>query len=408
MQLKDVWRLLANLMKMKEINLPKTYRDFFLDCDRRRVRHVLLQGGRRSRKTWSTFEKLYAMGAFVGGMTFLVCTYQFPTLQLTIQDFEDCIGAKVGGSLRHGYHAVTENNTLWQFNHFDSRSKAQGTKCDVLYVNEAVQMPESVVRTLLMGCRWQAYYNYNPTDAGWIQSLENSALLKTTFRDNPYLTEAQLAEFESIKERAQRPTASRWDKYQYKVFYLGEFDQFVGKVFAQLHTCSVDEYRQLPSRESYGLDFGFATDGDPTSLVGCKRMGNDLYLREYIYERGLTSDVELGRKLLACGLNYATPICADYGGMGKGRIQNLRTADGGKWTGELAKGFSVVNCIKTGVLDGLSQLLTADHIFVCEGSDKLRAEMEAYSIDENGRPQGEDHGIDAARYAYNYMKRNYA
>jgi hypothetical protein len=34
--------------------------------------------------------------------------------------------------------------------------------------------------------------------------------------------------------------------------------------------------------------------------------------------------------------------------------------------------------------------------------------MENYSIDENGKPQGADHGIDAARYAYNYSKRNFA
>lgn len=393
---------------MKTLNLPKVYSDYFLDCDRRRVRHILLQGGRRSRKTWSTFEKLYAMGCYIGGLTILVATYQFPTLQLTIQDFEECIGAKVSGSLRHGYHAVTNGNTLWQFNHFDTRSKAQGTKCDIMFVNEALQMPESVVKTLLMGCRWQAYYNYNPTDAGWVQHLDNAALLKTTFRDNPYLTDAQLQEFENIKERAMRPTASRWDKYQYRVFYLGEFDQFVGKVFHNLRACSVKDYEQVPATESYGIDFGFATDGDPTTLVGCKRYGNDLYFRQYIYEQGLTSDVELGHKIIAAGLNYATPICADYGGMGKGRISNLRTADKGKWTGELAKGFSVYNCVKTGILDGLSQLLTHDNIFIVEGSDQMRTEMEEYAIDENGKPKGADHAIDAARYAYNYNIRNYA
>lgn len=350
---------------------------------------------------------MYAMGCFVGGMTILVSTYQFPTLQLTIQDFEQCIGAKVSGSLRHGYHARTDNDTLWLFNHYDHTSKAQGTQCDILFVNEALQMPESVVRTLLMGCRWQAYYNFNPTEKGWVDNLENAALLKTTFRDNPYLTAAQREEFENIRLRAEKVTASRWDRYQYKVFYCGEFDQFVGKVFHNLRACSVHDYGQVPSKEAFGIDFGFATDGDPTTLIGCKMQGNDLYLRQYIYEQGLTSDEELGRKLLANGLNYATPIAADYGGMGKGRIQTLRTANSGKWTGELARGFSVMGCTKTSLMDGLSQLLSLDNIFICEDGELTRNEFEQYSIDENGKPKGADHAIDAARYAFNYYKRNY-
>lgn len=391
---------------MKALNLPEKYRAFFSSAVADGVRHVLCQGGRRSRKTWSTYEWIYAMGAYVGGLTILVATYQFPTLQLTIQDFEQCIGVPVCGSLAHGYHAVTSGDTLWRFNHYDTRSKAQGTQCDILFINEAVQVPESVAKTLLMGTRRQAYYNYNPTDACWLSDVDNARLLKTTFRDNPYLTDQQLAEFEAIRERAQRKTASRWDLYQYRVFYLGEFDKFVGKVFPSLGRCSLTEYQQIPAAESYGLDFGFATDGDPTTLVGCKIHGNKIYFHEYIYERGLTSDIELGQKMIACGLNYRTYISADYGGMGKGRIYNLRTADNGKWSGDLAKGFNVCDAMKTTVMDGISQLLTADEIVITEPSERMRAEFEGYTIDEGGKPKGDDHAIDAGRYAYVYNKRN--
>ena len=391
---------------MHTINLPPQYRAFFEDATRKGARHILCQGGRRSRKTWSTFEWLYALGAYLGGLTVLVATYQFPTLQLTIQDFEQCLGVKVGGSLAQGYHAYTDGDTLWKFNHYDTRSKAQGTQCDILFVNEAVQMPESVVKTLLMGTRRQAYYNYNPTDACWVSDLDNSVLMRTTFRDNPYLTAEQLAEFEAIKARAQRKNASRWDLYQYKVFYCGEFDKFVGRVFHDIGHCTLAEYRQVPAAESYGLDFGFATDGDPTTLIGCKIYDGRIYFHEYIYEKGLTSDKELGQKMLACGLNYRTHISADYGGMGKGRIYNLRTADNGKWDGELGRGFAVYDCQKTSIMDGISQLLTADEIVITDGSDNTRSEFEEYTLDENGKPKGEDHAIDAGRYAYVYNKRN--
>lgn len=389
---------------MQTINLPAKYRDFFTECDRRNVRNVLCQGGRRSRKTWSTFEYLYAKGALLGGCVILVATCQFPALQLTITDFQECLGVQVRGSIDKGYHAYTDGNVLWRFASYDNRSKAQGDKCDFLFVNEAVQMPESVIRTLLMGCRYQAYYNYNPTDKGWVEDLQDAALLKTTFADNPYLTDQQRAEFEAIKERAQRATASRWDLYQYKVFYLGEFDQFTGRVFHTIGRISDAEYAQIPALETFGMDFGFATDGDPTTLVGCKVHDNRIYFRQYIYEQGLTSDIELGEKILAAGLNYRTTISADYGGMGRGRIRTLRTADNGKWTGELAKGFNVIDCYKTKILDGIGQLLAADGIYITESGERMRGEFENYTLDENGKLKGDDHAIDAGRYAFVYNK----
>ena len=384
--------------------MPPKYGEFFLRCDAEGVRHILLQGSRRSRKTWSTFEKLYLTGALLGGITILVATYQFPTLQATIQDFEQCLGEKVAGSLTNGYHCYTDNNTLWQFNHFDKSGKAQGTQCDFLFINEAVQMPESAARTLLLGTRRQAYYNYNPTDACWLQDVDNSALLKTTFRDNPFCTPEQIAEFENIKERAMRKTATRWDLYQYRVYYLGEFDRFTGRVFPAVGRISLHDYEQIPAQETYAIDFGFATDGDPTTLVGCKVYGNKAYFHEYIYERGLTSDVELGNKILACGLNYRSYISADYGGMGKGRIRTLRTADGGKWTGDLAHGFNINNAYKTTIMDGLSQILACDEVIITEPSENMRAEFEGYALDENGKPKGDDHAIDACRYAFIYAK----
>lgn len=390
---------------MKNFTQSKKYIDFFRDCVADGVKNVLLQGSRRSRKTWSTIDWLFDLGALMGSVVILVATDTYPTLQLTMQDFEACTGVQIHGSDRLGLHCYTDNNVLWQFKHFDSATDAQGSQCDFLFVNEAVKMNEAAAATLRMGVRRQSYYNFNPTQKSWVQRLDNSRTLCTTFRDNPFITEEQLAEFENIRERAQRPNASRFDLYQYRVYYLGEFDQFVGRIFTDIGRISLEAYRNIPAMESYGIDFGFATDGDPTTLVGCKRWNGKIYFHEYIYEKGLTNDRELGLRLLECGMNYATVLNADYGGMGKGRIYTLRTADNGKWTGELAKGFSIQNAMKTKVDDGVSQLLAEDGIVLTEESAAMRAEMEEYARDENGKFKGADHALDAARYAYVYNKR---
>lgn len=382
-----------------------TYRDFFKRTQNER--DILMCGGRRSGKTFSTFRHLQVKNDLIGGgRKVLVCTYQNPALQATMEDFYASTGMTIRGNFATGYTAVSKYGTLWQFRSFDTKEKAQGTQCDDLFINEAVNMPEDVAIVLRASVRDQIYYNFNPTKHWWGEAFENETnTLVTTFRDNPYLTPEQVEDFERYRERAQRPNATRFDQYAYQVYYLGNYANMVGSVFGTVESCTREEYFNLPAMEALGMDFGFATDGDPTTLMGVKIYAKKIYVHQYIYERGLTSDEELAHRLVALGVTPATQIFADYGGMGRGRMQTLITADNGRWEGDIAGGFAFCNAIKTTIMDGLSQMLSMDGIVVTEGSDLARLEFEGYALDENGKPHGDDHAIDAARYAYTYLNR---
>lgn len=389
----------------------KKYADFFAATANER--HVFLQGGRRSGKTFATFRHLSILASVVlasgkkNYLTILVATYQYPQLQATIADFEQAVGGKPVGSTVTGLHALThQGRVVWVFKAFDDYTKAQGSQCDYLFINEAVNMPEQVGTVLSMSVRSQIFYNYNPTKRFWGEKYQNkNNLLVTTWRDNDYLTPEQVGEFEAMRERALKPNATMFDEYSYRVYYLGDYATLVGSVFHNVKACTVQEYSGVAALECFGLDFGFVTAGDPTVLVGVKYHNNNIYVRGYIYERGLTNDRELAERLIDCGLNYATPIVADYGGMGRGRMNTLITADNGKWVDspKLARGFSIIDAPKTQILDGLMQMNAADSIFVC--GDAARAEFESYEMSESGKPRGADHAIDAARYAFIYLKR---
>lgn len=383
--------------------ISKAYADFFRRSGNER--HVFLQGGRRSGKTFATFQYLEAYAGLITGCKIMVVCATYPQLQKTMEDFERALGVTVSGSLVSGYHAKTFGEVLWQFAHFDHPTKAQGTQCDFLFINECVNVDRSVAEVLMQSARLQCFYNFNPTKKFWGSDFMNERnVMCTTFRDNAYLTTEQKAEFEALKERAQRPGATRHDEYMYRVYYCGEFSDMAGAVFGAIGKVSERLYKEIPVTEVYGVDFGFAMDGDPTTMIGVKVWEKQLYIHQYIYERGLTNDEDLAHRMIAAGVNRYSLIFGDYGGAGKGRMATLITADNGRWEGEIAGGIPMQNAVKGTILDGISQMLSFDAISITETSVATIDEFENYELDENGKPKGADHAIDAARYAATYAK----
>ena len=380
-------------------SISSKYQQFFNDT--RNERHVFLQGGRRSGKTFSTFLYLQYKAAFLNDgntLNIMVVCFQFPQLQKTIADFTAAVGVEVRGSTTEGMIADTMG-ARWHFHYFDSKEKAQGTKCDILFINEAPNVLQEVAEVLMLGVRLQCFYNYNPTKKFWgTNYLNDKNLLCTTWRDNEYLTEEQRGEFEKLKERATHPKARKWDIAQYKIYYLGEFADLAGNVFGNIRKCSDDDFKAIPAEETIGLDFGFATDGDPTACVGVKLYGDTIYIKQYIYQRGLTSDEELDEMLNNCGINRHVEIHSDYGGNGRSRMDNLIRNYRRK----------MVNAIKGQIVDGLAMMLTFEGgIVITEYSLAAIDEFENYELDGKGTPKGDDHTIDAARYAFNYAIRKY-
>lgn len=371
-----------------------TYQQFFYD--NRESRHVLLQGGRRSGKTQATIRHLLRLTeATEGVQKIMVVCYQYPQLQKTIEDWQSITGQAVKAD------KAETRGAEWQFCNFDDYTKAQGSQCDYLFINEAVNLPEDIADVLVLGTRMQCFYNYNPTKSSWVQKLiapEHTNLLCTTFKDNEYLPAEQVAEFEKIRERALKPNSSMHDRYMYEVYYKGNFATMVGQVFGCLERCTADEYENIPAKELYGLDFGFATDGDPTVLVGVKVYEHKAYCRQYIYQQGIVKMSDLAARMTKAGFNRHCRIFGDYGGQGRGRMDEL-----------IRMGWSIHNAIKTERIDGLSQLLSLDAIVLCDGGDEMRAEFEGLELKPptaTGRQdtKGADHAIDAVRYAFQAAK----
>ena len=368
-------------------------------------RWVLLQGGRRSGKSFSIHKWLHILASGKPKTVGMVAA-SFPALQLLISDFQRATGLAVSGNTIFGFSTMLSNGSKFIFRSFDTPEKCQGSTFDILYLEEALNIPEQVVSVLSMSVSEQIYAAYNPTKSSYLDKYlakDKSNLLVTTFKDNPYLTPEQCEEFEHIKRKALSPAASLLDVYNYKVYYLGEFGEMSGKVFKLIYNITDEEYSDIPAPELYALDFGFtqSEQSDATAMIGCKLLDNKAYFKEYIYSTQLANNKDLALRMAELGLDVYSPIVGDYGGMGATRIRALVTAGDYTWTEpQISSGFSVQNAVKLRVIEGLSKMNQYE-MHVTDSSVNLRNEFDKYELNAEGKPKSgcPDHALDACRYA---------
>lgn len=387
---------------MNILGIGKKYLRFFVDTVKERW--IVLQGGRRSGKSFAVYKWLHFLSSGEP-VTTMVVAASFPALQLAMNDFARATGLTVTGSLMLGYSCTLSNGSRFLFRSFDSYEKAQGSTADYLYLEEALNIPEEIVSVLAMSVTNQIFAAYNPTKRAYIDKYikeDKSNYLKTTFKDNPWLTEPQIQEFEEMKRRALLPTASVLEQYQYTTYYLGDFGSMSGKVFKVVNTCTDDEYAAVPAPELFSLDFGFTSNlqSDETALAGVKIFGSRLYLKEYLYSTALTNDEDLALAMADIGLDVYSQIVGDYGGMGATRIKALVTAGDYRWTDpRISSGFTVANARKAKIIDGLLRMLQYD-IYVTGSSYNFRRELDDYELTDAQKPKSglADHLVAAARY----------
>ena len=272
----------------------------FLEKSIKSKRIVALQGGTRSGKTYSALQWLIRLCLKHEGMTISIVRKTLPALKSSaMRDFIEILT-----SINH-YHETDHNKSentyilnknLIEFFSVDDAQKIRGRKRDILFVNEANEIDLEDWRQLLLRTTGKVIIDYNPSDfEHWIYdqvlTRDDCGLIITTYKDNPHLPDALKREIESLEQA---------DPEYWKIFGLGERGQLMGLVFNNWTNQLV-----VPNEANfigYGLDWGFSAD--PTALVSVWKYEQELYIREELYERGLTNQdiaerlksLEIGRK----------------------------------------------------------------------------------------------------------------
>ena len=266
---------------------------------------VVNRGGTRSSKTYS-INQICALWLITGkygeneylseGTWTSVRKYRTNLDGTIIRDFEEILKSN------NWYDIVQHNKTkktykfrnrLGEFIGADDQQKLRGAKRNILYCNEANELEyKQEFFQLLMRTENKIFVDFNPDDEQvWInQELEikrskevgDVDVIVSNYKDNIYLPKSLIKEIEYLQQT---------DKEFWKIYGLGEYGNISGIVFENVNYVDTMPDCKLVA---YGLDFGYSLD--PSACVAVYRKDDELYLKEILYEKGLTNQ-DLANKL---------------------------------------------------------------------------------------------------------------
>lgn len=279
------------------------------------------------------------------------------------------------------------NKSYIEFFSADQEGRLRGARRNILYVNEANNIPFEAYHQLAIRTSNEIFLDFNPTSEFWahteVLTETDSQLLVLNYLDNEALPDSIRRDIEQAREKAKH--SSYWANW-WKVYGLGEIGSLQGVVFDNWQQCE-----QMPTNykwKAYGLDWGYSND--PTAFVEVCEFDGKLWLNEILYEKGLTNQ------------DIATKIQGFKGG------DIIADSAEPKSIEEIRRrGFRIRGCEKgrDGIRNGIDKM-QQQPIMVTSNSVNLIKELRNYTwdTDKTGKQTGQpidnyNHALDAVRYA---------
>lgn len=221
-------------------------------------------GGRRSGKTYFILQRL--LGRMAQGKVVSVAT--MTDTQGRLGAFQDTIDILSESPSLAPYVRVIRNTREIQcagggrmfFKSYQTSERAKGIACDDLYINEANNFTEQQYIDLAMSVRGNIFADRNPNTECWTERNGFSLIHSTWLNNREHLTEAQIAEFEKLKAKAESPDATSADIAFYRMYYLGEYAEIEGAIFTPTNL-------QREQVVKTGMQ-GYFIYGDPSAMCG--------------------------------------------------------------------------------------------------------------------------------------------
>ena len=361
---------------------------------------VVNQGGTSSGKTYAILQVLFAK-AISETCIITIVGQDIPNLKvgalrdaIDIHNGDEAIKQQVTFYNRSDRVFSFMNGSIMEFNSYDNDQDAKSGKRDYLFVNEANGIPYNIFEQLSLRTRKQVYIDYNPDTSFWVHDkvipIPSTELIISDHRHNPFLSDKIREKIEALKSK---------DLDLWKVYARGITGRIEGLIFKKWYVLndSFEDKKLI----GYGIDFGFSND--PSTLIEVRMQDGELYVKELIYETGLTNQ-DISSRMDALNVSRGALIVADSAEPKS--IEELRRL---RWT------IDGVKKGKDSVMFGIN-LLKGYAINVHSSSKNLIKELEQYKwkVNKNGDSlnvpiDDYNHAIDALRYLimHKFSKKGY-
>ena len=354
------------------------------------ARFIINEGGSRSSKTYSLCQLIMVYCLQNPQKVVSIIRKTFPALRATaMRDFLEVL--KEAGIYDKASHNMSEhiytfsNGSIVEFFSVDDEQKIRGRKRHVAWCNEANELFLDDFTQLNMRTEQKLIFDYNPSDStSWLYELpkDESVLIKSTYRDNPFLPDSIKRQIEDLK---------RTDEALYQIYALGEHAISKANIYSN--------WTFLPHRPArftqfvYGLDFGY---NHPTALMRVYWHEKDIFIEPVIYESYLTTSNLIDR-MASLDIEKETEIIADYA-----RPEIIAEMNNA--------GYNVLNANKV-VKKGIDNIKTFGVFAMADKN--LEKEYANYKWKKVGDTITDepvklfDDAMDAVRYATTYIKEQY-
>jgi len=169
--------------------------------------------------------------------------------------------------------------SIIEFFSADQPWKVKGARRDVIFINEANNVPFETYEQLEVRTRDIIWMDWNPVSEFWFYTdvlpTQDCDFITLTYKDNEALEPSIVATIESRRNR------TNW----WKVYGLGELGEAEGRIYVGWQM--IDTLPFEARLVKYGLDFGYTND--PTAVVAAYKYNDGFILDEILYRKGLSN-----------------------------------------------------------------------------------------------------------------------
>jgi phage terminase large subunit len=186
-----------------------------------------------------------------------------------------------------------------EFISFDKFGKAHGPRRDVLFGNEANNIPYSIIDQLITRTRNIVWLDWNPSEEFWFYTDMLGKRDDIDFLGEGYLGPLTYLDNEALDETSRNEIlAHRNNKEWWTVYGLGQLGAITSRIHKDWQI--IDDIPHEARLEARWLDFGYTND--PSSIGDIYKYNGGWIVDEQVYQKGM-----LNKQLADAIMTLPTP-----------------------------------------------------------------------------------------------------